>query len=68
MEKAPLWRLPLLSRWLAPALLQHHQQIAARVGVGRRGEAEAARLAGLSILLALLFMVLAQAVSRRWAR
>jgi molybdate transport system permease protein len=32
------------------------------------GEAEAARLASLSILLALLFMVLAQAVSRRWAR
>lgn len=32
------------------------------------GEAEAARLAGLSILLALFFMVLAQGVSRRWAR
>lgn len=32
------------------------------------GEAEAMRLAGLSILLALFFMALAQGVSRRWAR
>ena len=32
------------------------------------GEAEAARLASLSIVLALLFMMLAQAVSRRWVR
>ena len=32
------------------------------------GEAEATRLAGLSILLALFFMALAQGISRRWAR
>jgi molybdate transport system permease protein len=32
------------------------------------GEAAAARLAGLSILLALVFMLLAQWLSRRWAR